>query len=214
MTNQTDSTTATRPKITAATTDARFLASDEDLRRAEANYADFEADLRQQIRQIPTTYPGYHDYHYSIDPIGHDPYVLAAILSAIKPDFAYDDPEIQAMLKKLRQPRRQYTLTVRTAVAAEYRDRFDSADVDQVAPEYLDVWVRLVNYDLYCTVDSLLTHDQLAAYAGYMHDHGGRPELFPKYQYPHASQLIEPEYYDIPAQVRRGWTNWGCAIVT
>ena len=82
--------------------------------------------------------------------------------SAIKSDFRLDDPDIQALLKELRQPRRQYTLTISKVVAGEYQAECQGKSTDRLDDRFLDLSVRLTNYDLYCTVDSVLDHDQLA----------------------------------------------------
>lgn len=187
-------------QITAATTDARFLASDQEMLRAEAVYASYEQELLRRIANIEADYPGYHKYHYDIEPVGHDPYVLIAILSAVKPSFHVDDPEIQNIFDQMRRPRRQYTLTVNKQLADEYASQYSDIELDAIEPKYVDIYVRLTNYDLFCTVDSLLNRQQLAAYAGYLRSHGCRPDLFSIDQYPHVTPLLRPWIHDIPAE--------------
>lgn len=179
----------TKTKITAATTDAQFVASDAALRQVEADYQAFENDYARRLANIEQDFPGYHAYYQQIDPLGHDPYVLAAMCSAVKPDFQPNDLAIVKLMDELHRPRRQYTLTIIKQLAPDYAERYDGVDVEAVDRRYVDLHVRFVNYDLYCTVDSVLTHDQLAAYAGYLRSHGGRPDLFPVSDYPQASVL-------------------------
>ena len=75
------------PQITAATTDAMFIANDAEMLRAEQLYQDFENTLAKQLANIEQDHPGYHAYYYNVDSIGHNPYVLIAILSAVKRIF-------------------------------------------------------------------------------------------------------------------------------
>lgn len=200
MHNKQDDSKDVNSRITAATTNARFLAADEDMYAAEAEYQVYETDLARQISSIETDYPGYHAYHYDVAPIGHDPYVLIAILSAIKADFCINDPEIRQIFAELRRPRRQYTLTISKSLASEFDEQFAGVDIDRLEPRYLELNVKFTNYDLYCVVDSLLNHDQLMAYAGYLRSRGCRPDLFPADKYPNVIQWQEPIDYHIPGE--------------
>lgn len=187
--------------ITAATEDARFVADDTEMLKAEVEYQAYEHELEWQIATIQEDYPGYHSYTFDIAPIEHDPYVLIAILSAVKPDFQMDDPEIVSLFNRMKQPRRQYTLTISKSVATKYANDFDElTDFDQIDPQYMSLNIKLTNYDLYCIVDSILTHDQLAAYAGYIRSQGMRPDLFPRSRYPHAVEYQPPMPYHVPAE--------------
>lgn len=192
-------------KITAASTNARYLSSDTDMLLAEEAYQNFEETLLDKINRVRTDYPGYHDYIYNIADIDHDPYVLISILSAVKPGFKLSDPEIKNMFHIMEQPRHQYTLTITKVVAPNYQADYGDKSIDDVPPMYLDLQISLKNYDLFCTVDSILTHDQLAAYAGYMRSRGGRPDLFPQDKYPHAT-LPEPLMpFHVPATIRQAF---------
>ncbi len=46
----------------------------------------------------------------------------------------------------------------------------------------------------------VLTKEQLSAYSLYMRTLGNRPDLFGKAQYPNASTIKQPTYYDIPPE--------------
>lgn len=173
-------------RITAATTDAQYQAADADLLAAEQEYAAFERSLAEQLRNVERDYPSYHEYRYDIATIGHDPYVLMAILCAIKPDFAINDLEIRETMKTLKQPRRQYTLTITP---------------DQNNISILNV--KLTNYGLNCIPDSILSHGQLCAYAGYLRSHGQRPDLFPTSQYPQSTPIAKPRRYTVADKLRQ-----------
>lgn len=160
----------TNQKITAATPDARFIANDGDMLEAERRYQMFEQDLRARIDNAEKSHPGYDKYVYDIAPIGHDPYVLIAILCAKKPNFRMADPEICTLMNTLMEPRRQYTLTMEPDKAGGFK-------------------VRLTNYELNCVADSILSYDELCRYATYLRSHGNRPDLFPQSQYPNVTPI-------------------------
>lgn len=176
----------TNQKITAATTDIAFMASDAEMLAVEAKYTSFEKTYADKLANIERDYPDYHAYHKKLDSISHNPYVLASICSAIKPNFHADDPEIIGLLKRAEQPRRQYTLTVTPVLADEYATQFKDKNVDGLDRRCLDLNVKFTNYDLHCTIDSLLTHDQMAAYAGFWRNSYKRADLFPVEKYPYA----------------------------
>lgn len=183
--------------LTAATTDAAFLASDADMVEVERQYQQFEQNLQAKINNIERDHPGYHKYNYQIDPIGHDPYVLMAICSAVKPNFKPDDAEIIDIINKIKAPRRQYTLTLTPSLASDYTNQFTDEDIDSIDRKYLDLNIRLVNYGMNCIIDSILSHDQICAYAAYLRSHGMRPYLFPQSQYPNATIKSVPRRYQI-----------------
>ena len=168
--------------------------------KAEELYLDFERELQSKIDNVKLDYPSYHAYHLDVAKIGHDPYVLISILSAIKADFNVNDPEIIQIFNTMKQPRRQYTLTITKRVADEFTDDYADAEVGEVDLKYVDIFVKLTNYSLSCTVDSLLNHDQLATYAGYLRSRGCRPDLFPINEYPNARKPKVRFDYQVPAE--------------
>lgn len=183
--------------ITAAAVDAKYLASDADLIAVEQRYTDYENELKQSIDEIADNQPGYGDYQYNLAGFGHDPYVLVSMCSAVKPDFQANSPEIERLFSELKKPHRQYTITTR-------EETLDGKPADSELPlSQKRLVIKQTNYSLSCTVDSVLNIKQLAAYAGYMRSHGGRPDLFPIEDYPNASQLIAPSDYRVPAEIRK-----------
>lgn len=165
-------------KITAADTTAIIGTTDEAIMAAETDYVLFEVSLLDEVSELRTLYSDAHSLDTSgVAAIGHNPYDLMAILSAVKADWQISDPEIQSALSTLKKPRHQYTLTTSfrnvatgEAINSEKAYRYDHAD--------MDVAIKLTNYDLECVVDSLLTHDQLCAYAGYQHSKAANLEKF------------------------------------
>ncbi len=85
-----------------------YLASEQDIDQAEVIYTEWETDLKVQIENIPQDYPGYDEYRYDLDAIGHDPLQLMAFLTAKFRDFEYAD--VVGTLQDLFEE--QYTLTL------------------------------------------------------------------------------------------------------
>jgi len=94
-----------------------YVSSDSDIETVEANYTALETDLRNRMGRIESDYPGYDEYRYTVDEIGHDPFELASYLTAkfgeYKPATAQD--ELQALIQQ------QYTLTTTQTVEVRYR---------------------------------------------------------------------------------------------
>jgi len=84
-----------------------YTAEDADIDNAELSYTEWETDLQMRVNSAETDYPGYDEYRYSVDDIGHDPYELMAYLTAVYQDFTYS--QIQAVLQEIFAE--QYTLT-------------------------------------------------------------------------------------------------------
>lgn len=54
---------------------------------ADVQMTEKEMQLQDEIDSIEDKYPGYDEYEYDIDPIGHDPFTLISYLSAKHTDF-------------------------------------------------------------------------------------------------------------------------------
>ena len=53
------------------------------MKGAEEDYLELEKKLDEQIRQMESTHPGYDEYRYQLDEIGHDPYQLISHLTSV-----------------------------------------------------------------------------------------------------------------------------------
>ena len=95
-----------------------YLSEDADMLGAEAAYAELEADLQHELDNYESLHPGYDEYRYDLDDIGHDPYVLTSILSALH-GGAYTLDEVQGDLDRLFGL--QYTLTQTIETETRYR---------------------------------------------------------------------------------------------
>jgi peptidoglycan DL-endopeptidase CwlO len=181
-----------------------YPSQDSDMLAAEAAYSNMEAKLQNEAKNYASLHPGYDEYHYNLDTVGHDPYVLISTLSALH-EGTWTLDEVQDTLSTLFAKQYQLTQTVQTEV--RYRTDTDTVtDVDgntltetrQVPYNYTICTVTLHDVDLSHLPVSILTEEQLSRYALYMKTHGNRPDLFPQSQYPNASTLEQYTDYDIP----------------
>ena len=178
-----------------------YPSRDEDMLGAEAAYAQMEAELQDYLDNYEATHD-YDEYHFDLDEIVHDPYVLISILSALH-EGVFTMDEVQSELQTLFD--RQYTLTETVTVEVRYRTetRTDSEgnEYDMEVPyNYYICTVTLENFDLSHLPVYLMDEEQLSLYAAYMSTLGNRPDLFGTAEYPNASTLKEPTYYDIPPE--------------
>ena len=179
-----------------------YLSEDADMLAAEAAYADLEAELQDELDNYESYHPGYDEYRFDLDEIGHDPYVLISILSAFH-EGVFTIGEVQSELQTLFD--RQYTLTQTVTVEVRYRTetRVDSEGNEydvEVPYNYYICNVTLENFDLSHLPVYMMDEEQLSLYAAYMSTLGNRPDLFGGGEYPNASALQEPTYYDIPPE--------------
>ena len=179
-----------------------YLSEDADMLAAEAAYADMEAELQYELDNYESLHPGYDEYRFELDTIGHDPYVLISILSAFHEGLFTID-EVKSELQTLFD--RQYTLTQTVTVEVRYRTetRTDSEGNEydvEVPYNYYICTVTLENFDLSHLPVYIMDEEQLSLYATYMSTLGNRPDLFGTAEYPNASALQVPTYYDIPPE--------------
>lgn len=178
-----------------------YLSEDADMLGTEADYADRETELQDYLDSYESTHD-YDEYHFDLDEIGHDPYVLTSILSALH-DGVYTQADVQGDLAMLFE--KQYTLTERVEVEVRYRTEThtdsDGNEYEEEVPyDYYICYVTLENFNLSHLPVYLMDEDQLSLYSLYMSGLGNRPDLFGTGQYPNASTLKEPTYYEIPPE--------------
>jgi cell wall-associated NlpC family hydrolase len=181
-----------------------YPSQDSNMLAAEAAYSGMETKLKNEADNYAALHPGYDEYHYNLDKVEHDPYVLISILSAMH-DGAWTIDEAQSTISALFGKQYQFTQTVQTET--RYRtetstvtgaDGSTSTVTTQVPYTYTICTVTLHNEDLSHLPVSVLTEEQLSRYALYMKTLGNRPDLFPQSQYPNASTLKQYTDYDIP----------------
>ena len=69
------------------------------MKGAEEDYLELEKELDKQIRQMESTHPGYDEYRYQLDEIGHDPYQLISHLTAVYEQFTRG--QVKPVIKEL-----------------------------------------------------------------------------------------------------------------
>ena len=163
--------------------------SDEAMLGAEAAYAGMENELQSYLDSYESTHD-YNEYNYDLDEIGHDPYVLMALLNAYHRG-GWTLEQVQGTLEMLFE--RQYTLTETVTVETRY-------DEDDEPYEYSICTVTLDNFDLSHLPVYLLDEEGMSIYAVYIATLGNRPDLFPTSEYPNASQRQDYLDYDVPPE--------------
>ena len=161
-----------------------YLSEDEAMTGAEAQYCDMEAELQSYLDNYESTHD-YDEYHFNLDEIEHDPYVLISILSALyEGEFTLDD--VQGTLEMLFE--KQYILTEEVEVEVRYRTetRIDSEGnpytVD-VPYNYYICTVTLENFNLSHVPVYMMNEEQLSMYSAYISTLGNREDLFPGSEY-------------------------------
>ena len=166
-----------------------YPSKDEVLLGAENAYAAMEAELQSYLDNYERTH-SYDEYHFDLDEIKHDPYVLMSLLTAYyQKEWTLSD--VEGMLDTLFE--RQYILTEEVEVETRYDSEDDPYD-------YYICYVTLENFDLSHLPVYFLSEDQLGLYAMYMQTLGNRPDLFPQSEYPNASGREEYLDYDVPPE--------------
>lgn len=153
-----------------------FTAEDEDILGTEEDYTEMENDLREEIDNIETTHPGYDEYRYYLDEIGHNPYVLAAYLTVVFEDYTRE--EVQEEILRLFEA--QYDLILETIV--EQRSTTSTDEDGNTTTTYYDYYildVTLINHGLEHVIDGIeLRDDQRERYEVLLETLGNRPYLF------------------------------------
>lgn len=196
-----------------------YLSEDSDILSAEAAYRAMEAELQEYLDTYESTH-SYDEYHYDLDTIEHDPYVLISILSALH-EGIFTVAEVQSDLEMLFK--KQYILTETVETETQHRTETLIGERHAQDPEtgaYLyDIWgdpimeeyeyedevpytyyictVGLENYDLSHIPVEIMGEDTLSMYATYMGTLGNREDLFPGSSYV-SKYATPPTIYEIP----------------
>ena len=182
-----------------------YPSQDADMLGAEAQYCAMEAELQRYLNTYESTHD-YDEYHFDLDTIEHDPYVLISIITALhQGEWTLD--EVQGTLQMLFD--RQYILTEDVVVETRYRTETDTwtdadgnthTDTYQVPYDYYICTVTLENFNLSHVPVYIMSEEQLGMYATYMATLGNRPDLFPGSGY--IGKYVEGSYtdYDIPPE--------------
>ena len=157
-----------------------YTSEDSDLVAVENNYAAMENELQQRIDNIERDYPGYDEYRYDLDNIGHNPHALASYLTALLQ--RYTPQSAQAELERIFHM--QYTLTLTEEVEIRYRTETSTdpetgeTTTEEVPYEYYILHVSLTNRDITTIAPEVLTAEQLQMFRVYLETSGNKPMLF------------------------------------
>lgn len=189
----------------AAIAASTYKAEDADMLGAEVAYCALEDELQRYLDTYTRTHD-YDEYHFDLDTIEHDPYVLISMISALH-EGAWTLDEVRGTLQDLFD--RQYILTEDVVVETRYRTETDTwtdadgnthTDTYQVPYDYYICTVTLENFNLSHVPVYIMSEEQLGMYATYMATLGNRPDLFPGSGY--IGKYVEGSYtdYDIPPE--------------
>ena len=191
-----------------------YAADDADMLAAEEQYCALEAELQEYLGTYEDTHD-YDEYHYDLDDIEHDPYVLISAISALH-GGEWMIGEVGGTIQMLFD--KQYILTETVTTETRYRTETRTGTTSYTDPEtgetvteeyeyevqvpytYYICNVTLENFNLSHVPVYIMSEEQLSMYATYMATLGNRPDLFPDSQY--VGMYIDTEYedYEIPAE--------------
>lgn len=175
-----------------------YLSEDADMYAAENAYLSMEASTQHILDNISSYYPGYDEYNVSADSIGHDPYILISILSALH-EGVFTIGDVQNELDTLFEL--QYELTVEAITETRYRTETRIGSYTYIDPETEETVTEYYEYEVEAPYDyyilniafdnarlesipaKVLTEEQLELFATYMATLGNRDDLFPNSKY-------------------------------
>ena len=199
---------------TSGIVSSTYPLEDSDMLAAEAAYCGMEQELQSYLDTYESTHD-YDEYHFDLDEIEHDPYVLISMITALK-GGEWKIDEVGGILDMLFE--RQYILTERITTETRYRTETRTGTRYVTDPEtgesyseeyeydvevpytYYICHVELENFNLSHVPIHIMSHDQLSMYAVYMSTLGNRPDLFADSAYVNRYYHTEYEKYEIPPE--------------
>jgi len=187
-----------------------YPSNDSDMRSAESAYCGMEAELQEYLDTYERTHD-YDEYHYDLDDIEHDPYVLISAITALHGgEWTVD--EVGGILQTLFD--KQYILTETVTTERRYyieTDTWTETDPEtgetttysesyRVYYDYYICTVELENFNLSHVPVYIMSRDQLSMYALYMGTLGNRPDLFPSSGYISKYYTNHPDDHEIPEE--------------
>ena len=191
-----------------------YAVEDTSMQDADAQYCALEAELQEYLDTYESTHD-YDEYHYDLDEIYHDPYVLLSAISALHGgEWTID--EVGSTLQMLFD--KQYILTETVETETRYRTETRTGTTTYTDPEtgetvteeyeyevevpytYYICTVELENFNLSHVPVYIMSEEQLSMYATYMSTLGNRPDLFPDSSYVNIYIDTEYEMYEIPSE--------------
>ena len=186
-----------------------YLSEDDAMLGAEAQYCRMEQELQRYLDTYESTHD-YDEYHFELDDIEHDPYVLISAVTALM-GREWTLSEVGGILDMLFE--KQYILTETVATETRYRTEtrtgyYTDAEGNlhsyeytvQVPYTYYICTVKLENFNLSHVPVYIMSQDQLSLYAMYMATLGNRPDLFGGSEYIGKYYTADYEKYEIPPE--------------
>ena len=180
-----------------------YIAEDHEILEAENAYLALERKLQRELAEVESTHPGFDEYRYQVDQIGHNPHELISFLTLKHEDFKAKD--VQETLQSLLS--QQYSLSFREETETRYRtETTTSADpvtgetvteTEEVPYEYRILYVTLKNKGLGIVTAENLTENEKSRYALLLRTRGNKPHLFADNIYANPK---EGENYKIPKE--------------
>lgn len=191
-----------------------YPSEDADMLAAEAQYCAMEAELQTKLDNYEADHD-YDEYHYDLDEISHDPYVLISAITAMR-GGAWKVDEVGGVLQMLFD--KQYILTETVESETRYRTETETGSYPyyddttgqwitveyeyevQVPYTYTICTVKLENFNLSHVPVYIMSQDQLSLYATYMATLGNRPDLFTDSEYIGKYYTTQHPNYEIPPE--------------
>lgn len=157
-----------------------YTSEDSDLVAVENAYAAMENELQGKIDSVKKDHPGYDEYKYELDSIGHNPHELASILTAKHQSYTLS--KVQADLQKIFGE--QYSFTLHEEVEVRYKTEThtdpDTGETteEEVPYNYYILHVRLKTTPLSDIAREILNEEQLKMYGVYLETSGNKPLVF------------------------------------
>ena len=181
-----------------------YPSEDTDMLAAEAQYKELEDELQAYLDSYESTHD-YDEYHFELDEIELDPYVLISIITAMQ-EGGWKIDEVGDLIQTLFD--KQYILTEEVEVETRYRTETDTwtdeegnehTDTYEVPYDYYICTVKLENFDLSHVPVYIMDEDHLSLYSAYMATLGNRPDLFGESAYV-SKYYGDQSTYEIPTE--------------
>ncbi|WP_295971823.1 C40 family peptidase [uncultured Akkermansia sp.] len=201
--------------LSNAVSGTSYASEDDDLLGADEDYSAMERELSQTVANIERDHPGYDEYRYSVDEIGHNPYELASYLSAKY--HVYTREQVQAELREIFEA--QYELTLTEEVEIRYRTETSTdpetgeTTSEEVPYEYYILNVTLKNRTLPAVILPRMDEQQKEIYTIMQELKGNKPYLWegiytegggpgPTYEIP-GEALSDPSFAALMAEATK-----------
>ena len=157
-----------------------YPSKDADMKGAEEDYLELEKELDKQIRQMESTHPGYDEYRYQLDEIGHDPYQLISHLTAVYEQFTRGQvkPVIMELFKQQYVLKVWETIEIRTRTVTSFNPITGRVTSHTERYEYKILNILLKNKGFDTVARKNMNQKQTGRYDAYNMTYGNRPELF------------------------------------